>query len=143
MRHSAILILKKESFQLLTVLLRSCPLSVSSMLALGIELVFLKKEAIKKDVMFSPTFLSQSWDKAKSLSSTYSGFPLCHAALFSGRKGPGTIRAHAQDEPTTDRVLAVVLVRSNALKLTKSKMTYINKVLNVFIQEKWKVKLLS
>ena len=33
------------------------------MLALGIELVFLKKEAIKKDVMFSPTFLSQSWDK--------------------------------------------------------------------------------
>lgn len=113
------------------------------MLALGIELVFLKKEAIKKDVMFSPTFLSQSWDKAKSLSSTYSVFPLCHAALFSGRKGPGTIRAHAQDEPTTDRVLAVVLVRSNALKLTKSKMTYINKVLNVFIQEKWKVKLLS
>ena len=113
------------------------------MLALGIELVFLKKEAIKKDVMFSPTFLSQSWDKAKSLSSTYSGFPLCHAALFSGRKGPGTIRSHAQDEPTTDRVLAVVLVRSNALKLTKSKMTYINKVLNVFIQEKWKVKLLS
>ena len=47
--------------------------------------------------------------------------------------------AHAQDEPTTDGVLAIVLVRRNALKLTKSKMTYINKVLNVFIQQKWKV----
>ena len=138
MRHSAILILKKESFQLLIVLLRSCPLSVSSMLALGIELVFLKKEAIKKDVMFSPTFLSQSWDKAKSLSSTYSGFPLCHATIFSGRKGPETMGPHAQDEPTRDNVVAVVSVRSNALQLTKSKITYINKVLNAFIQEKWK-----
>ena len=138
MRHSAILILKKESFQLLIVLLRSCPLSVSSMLALGIELVFLKKEAIKKDVMFSPTFLSQSWDKAKSLSSTYSGFPLCHATIFSGRKGPETVGPHAQDEPTRDNVVAVVSVRSNALQLTKSKITYINKVLNAFIQEKWK-----
>ena len=138
MRHSAILILKKESFQLLIVLLRSCPLSVSSMLALGTELVFLKKGAIKKDVMFSPTFLSQSWDKAKSLSSTYSGFPLCHATIFSGRKGPETMGPHAQDEPTRDNVVAVVSVRSNALQLTKSKITYINKVLNAFIQEKWK-----
>lgn len=108
------------------------------MLALGIELVFLKKEAIKKDVMFSPTFLSQSWEKAKSLSSTYSGFPLCHATIFSGRKGPETMGPHAQDEPTRDNVVAVVSVRSNALQLTKSKITYINKVLNAFIQEKWK-----
>ena len=108
------------------------------MLALGIELVFLKKEAIKKDVMFSPTFLSQSWDKAKSLSSTYSGFPLCHATIFSGRKGLETIGPQAQDEPTRDNVVAVVSVRSNALQLTKSKITYINKVLNAFIQEKWK-----
>ena len=42
---------------------------------------------------------------------------------------------HAQDEPTRDNVVAVVSVRSNALQLTKSKITYINKVLNAFIQE--------
>ena len=57
MRHSVILILKKESFQLLIVFLRGCPLTVSFMLELGIEPVFLekkkKKEAIKKDVMFN------------------------------------------------------------------------------------------
>ena len=45
---------------------------------------------------------------------------------------------HAQDEPTRDNVVAVVSVRSNALQLTKSKITYINKILNAIIQEKWK-----
>ena len=45
---------------------------------------------------------------------------------------------HAQDKPITDGVSAVVfrgLGRTNALKLTKSRMTLINKVLNVCIQE--------